>query len=186
MEQTTMQNELLPLPEKPIHEAYWVLPGRLLAGEYPANFSPRETVQRLQRFLRQGFDLFLDLTRPDELVPYEEMLRREAAEYGRSVHYTRFPIGDSGLPAREEMKAILDCLDETLTTDHKVYVHCRAGIGRTGTVIGCYLVRHGWRGAEALRRLQALYQDAAQSRLFPFSPETNAQREFILAWQPEW
>ena len=33
----------------------------------------------------------------------------------------------------------------------RVYVHCRAGIGRTGTVIGCYLAEQGLDGPAAVR-----------------------------------
>src|SRR3712207_6971239 len=30
------------------------------------------------------------------------------------------------------------------------YVHCWGGIGRTGTVVGCYLVEHGMDGEQAI------------------------------------
>ncbi len=176
----------MPYHEKPIAESYWVLPGRLLAGEYPGNLLPRETVRRLQRFLQLGFDVFIDLTDPDELTPYEDVLYQEAAGQKREVHHVRFSIRDASLPTREEMKAILDCMDEALKNGHKVYTHCRAGIGRTGTVIGCYLVRSGLGNALALQRLQELYRDSAQSQWYPFSPETDAQRHFILTWQAGW
>ncbi len=171
----------------PLPESYWVIPDRFLAGEYPGWLLPRETLRRLQGFLRQGVNAFLDLTQPDELPPYDELLHREAAEYAVQVRYRRFSIGDAGVPTREEMKAILDYIDESLEAGYKIYVHCRAGVGRTGTVVGCYLIRHdGWSNLRALSRLQTLYQGAAQSRLYPFSPETNDQRQFILTWRPEW
>ncbi len=176
----------LPYPEKPIPESYWVVPGKLLAGEYPGNLFPRETIRRLQCFLTQGFEVFVDLTRPDELVPYEKVLFQEALEYKRTVSHVRFPIPDASLPTREEMKAILDCIDSALANNRKVYVHCRAGIGRTGTVVGCYLVRHGLASDQALRRLQELYREASQSQWYPFCPETAAQRAFVLAWRAGW
>ncbi|MBA3406233.1 MAG: dual specificity protein phosphatase family protein [Gemmatimonadaceae bacterium] len=33
---------------------------------------------------------------------------------------------------------------------HSIYVHCWGGVGRTGTVVGCYIVRHGRTGDDAL------------------------------------
>ena len=48
------------------------------------------------------------------------------------------------------MREILDCLDDALRSGRKVYVHCRAGIGRTGTVVGCLLVE-----TRTLRRRRA-------------------------------
>jgi hypothetical protein len=44
------------------------------------------------------------------------------------------------------------------------------------------LVRHGLTGGMALIRLNEFYQTAGQSSLFPHSPETDAQVQFILAW----
>jgi protein-tyrosine phosphatase len=70
-------------------------------------------------------------------------------------------------------------IDQSLAAGEKIYLHCQAGIGRTGTVVGCYLVRHGLTGRAALQRLNDL-----RHRLpFPFlSPETEDQRQFVLHW----
>ena len=80
------------------------------------------------------------------------------------------------------MAVLLDALDADLASGHKVYLHCWGGIGRTGTTVGCWLVRHGLTGEQALVRLNELYQTAEQSRIFPRSPETDAQVAFILGW----
>ena len=50
---------------------------------------------------------------------------------------------------------ILDDLDQALADGHRVYLHCFGGIGRTGTVVGCYLVRHGMTGNEVLEQIAA-------------------------------
>ena len=85
-----------------------------------------------------------------------------------------FAIPDLTCPSRETMTRILDRIDELLEGGEVVYVHCRAGIGRTGTVVGCYLVRHGMSGPEAL---------AAVERRRGAPPETREQRRLVLDWR---
>ena len=62
----------------PIPESYWVEPGRLLAGEYPGHFDGERTRKRIASLLEAGFDTFIDLTRPNEIVPYTQALFDEA------------------------------------------------------------------------------------------------------------
>lgn len=169
---------------RPFPASYWVEPGRFLAGEYPG--SPHALVlrQRVVALLRAGFDTFIDLTRPQEREPYLPTLMEEAPYYGLSVHHQRFPIGDFGLPTRLQMNDILAAIEIALSENRKVYLHCWAGVGRTGTTVGCYLVQRGMSGEQALARLAELFQTAEQSLYFPASPETCAQVNFVLAWKP--
>ena len=168
--------------KRPILESYWVIPGHLLAGEYPAKFDGEVTRQRLDALIEAGFDLFIDLTRPNEMFPYRATLLEEASVYGIDIVHQRFPIGDFGLPTPEQMNSILATIDEGLQAGRKIYLHCWGGIGRTGTTVGCYLVRQGKTGAEALDQLSAWWRSVPKSRQFPRSPETDAQVDFILQW----
>ena len=170
--------------ELPIPESYWVIPGRLLAGEYPGvPFAPERTRRRIDAFLEAGFDTFIDLTHDGEIQPYEPILREQAAAYDRAVEYNRFPFDDFGLPSVDGMKAALDVIDETLAQGRKVYVHCYGGIGRTGMTVGCFLVRRGRNGAQALGQLAAWWEDVPKHARFPNSPQTLAQEGFVLNWQ---
>lgn len=54
------------------------------------------------------------------------------------------PIPDETAPSLAEMEKGLDWLDEALYLGKKVLVHCRHGIGRTGTFITAYLLRRGF------------------------------------------
>jgi predicted protein tyrosine phosphatase len=169
-------------PDPPIPDSYWVLPGRLLAGEYPRNPDDTSSRAKLRRFLLAGVRSFLDLTEEEEyhILPYVHLLWQEAAALGVAVHYQRMSIPDMDVPAPEHMDRILDRLDGELAAGHTVYVHCLGGVGRTGTVIGCYLVRHGLTGQQALREIEQLRRrmpDGWQS-----SPQTEAQCAMVLTW----
>jgi hypothetical protein len=80
------------------------------------------------------------------------------------------------------MQDILDTIDTSLQAGKKIYLHCWGGIGRTGTTVGCYLVRRGKTGAAALAQLAEWWQKVPKSRIHPHSPETYEQAEFIREW----
>jgi predicted protein tyrosine phosphatase len=168
--------------KRPISESYWVEPGRLLAGEYPGHFSTDSTRQRIDALLEAGFDTFIDLTKPNETVPYSRILLDESKIYGVKADYCNFPIADFGLPFPETMASILDTIDNVLQHEKKIYLHCWGGIGRTGTTVGCYLVRHGMTGEEALVQLADWWKTVPKSQIHQRSPETQEQAEFIRNW----
>src|SRR6185437_12610501 len=131
----------------PLPNCYWALAGELLAGEHPSGPSPEETRMRLGKLLAAGIECFIDLTSPGEAPPYEVMLPI-------GIEYLRKPIKDHALPELpEHMREILDCIADALRSGRKVYVHCRAGIGRTGMVVGCMLAERGFCGDAGLEEL---------------------------------
>jgi protein-tyrosine phosphatase len=173
-----MTNQPVPVPE-----SYWVIPGLFLAGEYPIREDIEESIQRINAYLDSGIDTFINLTEMGELVPYESFLQENARNKGITITCHRFPIVDYGLPSTETMKTILDTIDNTLAGNHKIYLHCWGGVGRTGTTVGCYLVRHGKTGEEALSQIAEWWKTVPKSSIFPQSPETKAQQRFILNWK---
>lgn len=170
------------LPTHPIPDSYWVCSGRLLAGEYPGAREEDEARQKLCRLLAVGVSFFLDLTEAEEhLKPYASLLQEEAAARGLQVEHCRMPIRDQDTPSVEYMARILDAIDGALDKGHILYVHCYGGIGRTGTVVGCYLARHGMDGRQAIDEIARLRQDTPDR--WRESPETNSQREMVWAWK---
>jgi protein-tyrosine phosphatase len=167
----------------PIIESYWVEEGRLLAGEYPGSFDPETTRRRMDAFLEAGIDTFFNLTRANELPSYENILKEEARIYSLNPIHQRFPIPDHAIPTYASMKTILDTIDHALEEGHNVYIHCWGGVGRTGTVIGCYFVRHGMNPREALAQVNSLYKTRPGDPSLPTSPESLEQMNFVLNWR---
>lgn len=161
------------MSDRPFPETYWVKPEQLLVGPYPGATVQKRAKENLANYLAAGVTYFLDLTEAAELPPYKPLLLGKA-------RYKRCPIPDFDLPSTRTMRRILDLIDYRLLRGELVYLHCRAGLGRTGTVVGCYLVRHGLSGREALREIWRLRQETTFPR--SPSPETAAQRRFVLKW----
>jgi hypothetical protein len=168
--------------ERPIPNSYWVKPGRFLAGEYPVHAQLEITRLRMEAFLAAGIDCFIDLTQAGELEPYEDILKERANLRGIDTVYARMPIVDHDVPTPGTMNSILDRIDDSLIRGRSVYVHCWGGVGRTGTVVGCHLVRHGLTGRQALGRIAAWWAQAPKRAYFPNSPETKEQVQFVLNW----
>jgi len=161
----------------PPFNSYWVIPDRFMAGEYPGHrFDEERTPLRLDALLEAGITTYIDLTVPNERIPYEPVLRERAGYYGMDIQYHRFSIGDFGVPSTTNMRIILDTIHKALAAGRKPYVHCWAGMGRTGTVVGCYLVESGLSGDEALRTVNRLCYYAP-------SPQTQGQKSFVRNWE---
>ena len=167
----------------PIAESYWVISGRFRAGEYPGSVIDGDARQKLRWLLNQDTNVFVDLTEEGEsgLKPYNHLLAEERAGHAAAVVYKRLPLTDFNTPTHEILEEVLDTIDLALSLGRNVYLHCYGGKGRTGTVVGCYLVRHGLAGQEALERIQALRNDIpGRGRQ---SPETEGQKRMVLEWK---
>lgn len=172
-------------PGTPFANSYWVVPGRFLAGEYPGNRETQRAHRKLTNMLQTGINVYIDLTHTgDGLEPYHTILKEEAADLGVDIEIYKHPIADYDIPEPLEMKTILDQIDQALLDEKIVYVHCWGGIGRTGTVVGCYLVRHGLDGESALKQLAELRKSTP--RYWLDAPESPEQVKMVLEWRIGW
>jgi hypothetical protein len=172
----------------PFDHTFWVIPGKFLAGPYPGSHDPDEASRRLEALIQCGIRLVIDLMGESEIrqadppfLPYAETLNRLAEKTGVEVSAVRISIRDQDSPSPEVMNAVLAAIDRSISSGRPVYVHCWGGRGRTGTVVGCYLVRQRWSGEQGLKRLEELRQGASNGHL-P-SPKTQAQRQFVRSWR---
>jgi protein-tyrosine phosphatase len=154
---------------------YWVIADRFLAGSFPYNPGSDSPLDFLHSLLDNGIDAFIDLTEEDELVHYQPVL---SGLTGKDISYQRFPIVDYSVPDLAEMQQLVANINRLLAAGRCLYLHCRGGIGRTGTVVGCWLRSRGHDGEEALAELARVFSTSNAAR-FSRSPETEEQREFV-------
>lgn len=167
------------MPPPPLPNSYWVIPGRLLAGEHPCAAPANAQSRRVQLLLAAGVRAFIDLTQEGEQPDYQQMLPEGV------VHH-RLSIPDHSVPDNpQRMRQIQHTLQRELRHEGAVYVHCRAGFGRTGTAIGCYLREQGMTPAQALEELNRVWQQNARSAIWEVVPETEAQERYIIDWKVE-
>jgi len=160
----------------PLGHSYWVGP-HLLAGAYPGSANRALADEKLAAILDSGVTLFLDLTNPaDGLHPYEEGLDRLSGGRARRV---AVPIADMTAAAPAVVREALDVIEAETEAGGITYVHCWGGIGRTGTIVGCWLARQvgGEAALAQLAILRSYYEDNRRR-----SPETPDQTAVVRNW----
>jgi len=168
----------------PFARSYWVQPGKFMAGFFPGDRDPAVAGAKLAALLDCGVTHVVSLMEKNErdhagrqFLDYRPAFLALAKARGIDGAWTRHSIPDLSVPSVTDMSQTLDTLDAAVR-DGCVYVHCWGGRGRTGTVVGCWLARHG---ADGLARLAAL--TAHDREWFPRVPETAKQREFVQQWR---
>ena len=165
------QGDALPRPHG---NTYWLWAGHVLAGEHPAKEGEEQLSEKLQLFALAGITHFIDLTSPADPVKTYQPL-------GGAVRINH-PITDFGVPSPLQMQGILQSIQSALSQGGKVYVHCKGGIGRTGTVAATWLTEQGLDDEQALALLLQKWQAMDKRFEEPHTPETQAQREFVRTW----
>lgn len=172
----------------PFPRSYWVIPGQVLAGYYPGSNSEGKARRKFQALLDHGIRHFINLMEADEenwdgepFVPYEDQIKPFSASVGHAVSFNRMPIRDLDVPSTQEMRQILNRIDQSVEDEKPIYFHCWGGRGRTGTVAGCFMARHGIAlGQSALQRIEELRKNTEDYD--KPSPQTPEQCYMVSSW----
>jgi hypothetical protein len=155
---------------------YWVIPNRVLAGEYPGDIDESQARARLALLRGAGIERFVDLTEEGELPPYQHLLKNPQ-------QYVRSAIIDCSVPFNvSQTHEVLGRIRAALDQASGLYVHCRAGIGRTGLIVGCYLAEELSSGRAALKTLNTIWRQSERSASWPKVPQTAEQADYVRKW----
>jgi protein-tyrosine phosphatase len=153
-------------------ELYWIdgpWPGKLAMAARPrgGDWLKDDVVG----WKRARIDAVLSLLTPEEEIDLD--LQNEASEAKiQGMEFASFPIPDRQVPRSETKWAeVLDKVTRTLLDGKNVLVHCRQGIGRSGLVAACLLVKNGMSPGAAVESVSAARGLSV--------PETVEQRDWI-------
>ena len=171
-----INDRFLAFINRPLHQSYEVsvAGGVVYAGEYPGDKYGEKATEKLKRMYHFGIRHFIDLTEEGELCPYNHLLPSDTT-------YTRFPIPDCGVPKSiESVRRLLLRIEELKKMEGYVYVHCWGGVGRTGTIVACYLSQNSEEPDlnKTLEVLRGRFSEMPKSA-YRETPETKEQINFI-------
>ena len=100
------------------------------------------------------------LTLTTSSLPSEVLLNK-------NIIFKHIPIVDHSLPSIDQFNECVDfifnCLDDNLT----LLVHCRAGVGRTGSVFAAYFIKKGFTTEESIKHIRKLRPGSIENRQIP-------------------
>jgi atypical dual specificity phosphatase len=123
----------------------WIDPSILAASSIP--FSAND----IRSLHAQGIRAILSLTtRPlttsKDITP--ELLQ------DLDITYVHCPIQDHHSPDLDQAYQILQLIDQMKAGGRPIFVHCHAGVGRTGTILHLYFLAQGFSLEEAKARVK--------------------------------
>jgi len=149
------------------------VPGRLYLHSMPGRHESWDEFLREAR--RVNLDLIVCLSSEGEIQSTSPAYYRARASGAIGLATKDFPIEDFGVPGAEEkgaFRGFVRELAEKLHAGKGVLIHCKMGIGRTGTVATCVLLELGLLTADALRAVERAGSN----------PEVKVQRRFIAEY----
>lgn len=161
---------------RPLNQSYEVCTcggGIIYAGEYPGDKNDEIAKRKIARMCHFGIRHFIDLTKESELRPYYHLLPKDTT-------YTRFPIEDHSAPSSiEDVQRLLLRIEELKKLDGDIYLHCRDGVGRTGTIVAC--IAQNLNDSDLKNTLEALRRNFSEmpKSAYRKTPETKEQINFI-------
>ena len=137
----------------------------IIEGEIAGMAKPASSVYDFEFLKDNGFEAIVSLSE----LPLSEVL---IEEFGFTVKH--IPVRDFEAPTLEQIENFVAFAENARSEGKKLVVHCDAGIGRTGTMLACYLVSKGYSATDAIEEVRIRR---------PGSLETIEQEEVVLKYE---
>ncbi len=144
-------------------EFHWIIEQQLAGMQKPGLFG-HET-EELQGLAELGVQTLVNLTE-------QPLFTAELSALNLSIIH--FPIVDMSIPVLSEAMQLCQLISEQLDQGHSFALHCKAGLGRTGTMLACVLVYRGMVAMNAIDRLRMI------NRLYI---QTDEQLDFVSRFE---
>ena len=154
----------------------WVVEGRLAASGQPGagSYFGGSLAQDLEILRSQGVGWIVSLT--------EQPLAGDITSVS-DLKFVHLPVADMTPPGQDTIDQFLETVDQAQTQGWATLVHCRAGLGRTGTLLACYLARGGLTGDEAIWQVRQMRPGSIETAEQEMAVRTYAAR--CQAQQPQ-
>lgn len=129
----------------------WIIHQKLAGAGQPG--LTRDIEEDYNYYKSQGISVIVNLT--------ENIILPSPAKYGfREEH---FPINDMSTPNIEAMHKLCQKILRAINAGEKVLLHCKAGLGRTGTILACCLILQGENAQDALQYIRSKNSNYVQT-----------------------
>lgn len=142
-----------------------------LLGMTPKPNGGSALAKEIQTLKGQKVDCLICLIETSEMKELE-LLEEENLCKKAGIEFIHFPIKDFHLPEEKTYFSLLEKIDERLQKNQKIVIHCRAGIGRTGTVAAGVLLKNKIHS-------EGVFEYLSEIRTCKV-PDTNEQRNWVL------
>lgn len=131
----------------------WIVEGSLAGSGQPGLYTDVE--DDLDFIKSNGLDTVVTLT--------ESPLGEEFND--KDIEIIHFPIHDMGIPVPRVAHGLCKSLKMKLDSGKKILIHCKAGLGRTGTILACVLIEMGYDTDEAIKKVRSHIRMGIQNSL---------------------